>query len=363
VRSYGDEPDQSDPGQSANGDMRGTRGCPNSTDEAGVKAPKVSLQPVTTAPPEVANRLLAMVRYGIGGEQPLLADAPLVSVPLRQLNRPELSEVWSSVTPVVVRHYGRFHCASNDDVLFGSCRLDESATVTPEALACQLYTELARLIRDEGYPHLVRVWNYLYAINDEQEGLERYRHFCVGRHAALSALGDNLEYGLPAASAIGTRERGLNVYFLAAREPGEPIENPRQTSAYHYPAQYSPRSPLFARAMLKEWGSTRYLFISGTASIVRHETVHRGDLRAQLSEVFSNIDALLDQAGRVTRTDFRKSTQALLKVYVRRANDFLVIQDEVRRRVGTGTPVVYLEADLCRRELLVEIEGVYCHGG
>ncbi len=324
---------------------------------------EVELLPAAEELREAPERLLGTVRYGIATLQPPPAGGPSVSIPLRQLHRPERAEVWISATPVVARHRRRFHCASNDDVLFGTCRLDEPATMTPDVLAREVYTELTCLIREEGYPHLLRVWNYLYAINEEQDGLERYRRFCVGRHAALSALGGDLEHRLPAASAIGTQQRGLTVYFLAAREPGEPIENPRQVSAYHYPAQYSPRSPLFARAMLKQWSGTRYLFISGTASIVQHETLHAGDVRAQLAEVFRNIDALLDRAGRVTRTDFRQSARALFKVYMRRPGDFPAIQDEVGRRFGTSVPVIYLQAELCRRELLVEIEAMFRYDG
>jgi chorismate lyase/3-hydroxybenzoate synthase len=309
------------------------------------------------------EHLLGVVQYCPGVSQPLPIESPSVSIPLRQLDRQQLVEVWISATPAVITTRGLFHCARNDEVLFAACQLQESGSISPDTNIYDVYKQIIRLTKDEGYPHLLRVWNYLYAINDHQDRLERYQHFCVGRHAALSTLGCDLERGLPAASAIGTRQHGLTIYFLAAREPGEPIENPRQVSAYCYPAQYSPHSPLFARAMLKEWRGTRYLFISGTASIVRHETVHVGDVRAQLAEAFRNIDALLDQAAQVARTDFRKSARALFKVYMRRADDFPAIQAEVRRRLGTGISVIYLEADLCRRDLSVEIEGIYRHDG
>lgn len=360
MRSYDDDADQSNAGRYGGRGKPGTRGRSHLPHAAATRTLEVELLPATDGLREAPDRLLATVRYGIDAPPAPPADGLAVSIPLRQLQRPEFTEVWISATPVVERRHGRFHCASNDDVLFGTCRLDEAA-MGADALARKVYAELAHLLGKEGYPHLLRVWNYLYAINEEQDGLERYRQFCVGRHAALSALGGDLEQGLPAASGIGTQQRGVTVYFLAAREPGEPIENPRQVSAYHYPAQHSPRSPLFARAMFRQWRGTRYLFISGTASIVGHETVHVGDVRAQLAEAFCNIAALLDQAGRVARTDFTKSARALLKVYMRRADDFPAIQDEVRRRLGKSVPVVYLQADLCRRDLLVEIEGMYRH--
>ena len=95
--------------------------------------------------------------------------------------------------------------------------------------------------------------------------------------------------------------RVLQVYWLAARVAGTPLENPRQVAAYRYPRQYGPQSPTFARAMLPPAGSDMPLLLSGTASVVGHETRHPGDVLAQLDETFANLDSLLDIAslGRV----------------------------------------------------------------
>src|SRR3546814_12443298 len=83
---------------------------------------------------------------------------------------------------------------------------------------------------------------------------ERYREFCVGR---ARGLGDFDTHALPAATAIGRCDdaRVVQVYWLAARTPGMPVENPRQVSAYRYPRQYGPQQPSFARAMLPPPGS------------------------------------------------------------------------------------------------------------
>src|SRR3546814_7354125 len=73
----------------------------------------------------------------------------------------------------------------------------------------------------------------------------------------------------------------VQVYWLAARTPGTPVENPRQVSAYRYPRQYGPQQPSFARAMLPPPGSAMPLLLSGTASVVGHATAHVGELLAQ----------------------------------------------------------------------------------
>src|SRR3546814_14768858 len=75
------------------------------------------------------------------------------------------------------------------------------------------------------------MWNFLAQINVGAEDHERYRQFSAGRNRAL-ALKPDFERALPAATAIGMLEPGLVIYFLAGKQPGLPIENPRQVSAF-----------------------------------------------------------------------------------------------------------------------------------
>ena len=141
-----------------------------------------------------------------------------------------------------------------------------------------------------GYPHLARLWNYLPQINVETDGLERYRQFNSARRNALIAYRRDLTGNVPAACALGSVTGSpLVIYFLASRQAATAVENPRQVSAYEYPAQYGPK-PAFSRASIL--GNT--LFISGTASIVGHETVHVGDVTAQTRETLANIEALVE---------------------------------------------------------------------
>src|SRR4029077_5387998 len=135
-----------------------------------------------------------------------------------------------------------------------------------------------------GYGHLLRVWNYFPHINDDADGVERYVRFNAGRHDAFAAKGRATATDAPAACALGSRGTDLVIYFLAAKRAGQQIENPRQVSAFRYPPQYGPRSPPFAGAMLARPTGKPLLFVSGTASIVGHETLHHGDAAAQAAE-------------------------------------------------------------------------------
>ena len=134
------------------------------------------------------------------------------------------------------------------------------------------------------------------------------------------------------------------------------IENPRQISAYHYPPKFGAHSPTFSRACVLGGSDGTNLFISGTASILGHETVHRGDVTAQTHESLANIDALLTEANRIVGAARYTLEGLKFKVYVREPGDVAAIETALTATAQPTFPVVYLQADVCREELLVEIE-------
>jgi len=165
---------------------------------------------------------------------------------------------------------------------------------------------------------------------------------------------------LPAATAIGRRDgvRTLQVYWLAARVPGTPVENPRQVSAYRYPRQYGPQPPSFARAMVPP-SDAMPLLLSGTAAVVGHESKHHDCVESQLAETFANFDSLI-AAARTVRPGLplRFGPDSHLKVYVRDAEAMPRIAQALDAHLDPSVPRVLLHATVCRRELRVEIDGV-----
>jgi chorismate lyase/3-hydroxybenzoate synthase len=141
------------------------------------------------------------------------------------------------------------------------------------------------------------------------------------------------------------------------REPGLAIENPRQTSAFHYPRRYGPAAPSFSRAMIAPDDT---LYVSGTASILGHASVHPHDPEAQLAETVVNLEALLQRALASQRLQTGKlGADSLLKVYVRHARDASLVERRLRQQFGAEVPLLILAADICRTELLLEIELVH----
>jgi chorismate lyase / 3-hydroxybenzoate synthase len=232
--------------------------------------------------------------------------------------------------------------------LFVALELNEVEFGGIEATAEHVYRRLCEFVGVREERHLLRIWNYLHAINEGEDDAERYRRFCIGRARGLSA--HRIER-YPAATAIGQRIAPglLQVYALCAAQPGEALENPRQVSAWRYPREYGPTPPSFARAMRLPNGG---LAISGTAAVVGHASFHDRDLQAQVAETCINLRALLDRAA---LADF--DTVSPLKIYLRHAEDAAAAQSALAQRLGPNVPRLILQGDICRRELLVEIDG------
>lgn len=284
-------------------------------------------------------------------------DPRYLRVPLRPLGNAPY-EVWLSDSPVRAGRSGGVAWATDGRLSFGAieqAELEEGVAATAE----RIYRDLWAHVQSSETPHLLRVWNYLDAITQGDGDLERYRQFCVGRGRVLQDMDASR---LPAATAIGRcdDEAVLQVYWLSANAEGQPVENPRQISAYHYPRQYGPQPPSFARAMLPATGQDLPLLISGTAAVVGHASVHHGMLIAQIEETFRNFDALIG-AAREHRPDLpeRFGSGAYLKAYVRDRQDLEVVSDALERLLPPETQRIILHAAICRSELAIEIDGVH----
>ncbi len=257
-----------------------------------------------------------------------------------------------------------WRCAG--DLLYGVLELDEadfpgSADCSSlQAASREAYSRIFRLLDARGFPNLWRVWNYLAAINLEIRGLERYRQFNVGRQDAFLEYRRGAAGNVPAACALGLASGPLSIAFMAGRVPAVPLENPRQVSAYNYPADYGPRSPTFSRAALAYPSGQEILLISGTASIVGHRTVHLNDVAGQCRECVANIEAVLGEANRLRRSAPFVLGELSYRVYLRDAADFRTIREILSRLLGPAE-ICYVQADICRCDLLLEIEAHALH--
>lgn len=251
-----------------------------------------------------------------------------------------------------------------------------------EARVVDAYAAIARSLGGEGPRasrglHAVRFWNFIPGIHDGMihspgEGpLSRYMVFNKGRFRAFrecAPLNPGTS-GIATATGVGHLGPDLIIHCMAWHAPGRPIENPRQVPAYRYSARYGPRPPCFARGTRVDGAGGRLLLIGGTASVVGEASVHAAgehtDLADQVEETLTNIETLIQTADEESTQDRAASSargwlSALthIRVYSVRASDQPAVAALLRPRLAPGAAVEFVRADICRPELLVEIEGV-----
>lgn len=263
-------------------------------------------------------------------------------------------EAWLSPLPVQYDRRGSISSARNDQVLFGCLEVPANESTDYDVLVYEEYCPIFEYLDDLGYPNLLRAWHYLPDIHGEERSMERYKRFSLGRHEAFVARGRAISRDAPAASAVGTRAGNTVIAFLAGLRPGTPIENPRQVSAWSYPSQYGPRGPTFARALFTTWNGLPQLYVSGTASIFGHLSRHEGDAAAQADETILNLRSVMGEARGLIDTG--SATGMLFKAYLREPAYQPLVEAKLRAAFGDAPVILCLQADICRRELLLEIE-------
>ncbi|MDO4583843.1 MAG: dioxygenase [Planctomycetia bacterium] len=244
------------------------------------------------------------------------------------------------------------------------------------------FQDLDRALESVGVPfeNVIRTWLYLGNITEpawnELEG-ETQRYKELNRARSDFFRGIRFFDGMmpkepshpvyPASTGIGGNGDTLVMSALAVRfdtpESGIilPLENPQQVSAFDYGEVYSLKSPKFARALLLATEGRGIIFVSGTASITDSESRYENDPVAQTELTLENIAILIEESNleRHGQKGFGcgLNEMAVARVYVKRQEDYPAIREVCERKMP-NVPKIYTIADVCRPELLVEIEGI-----
>jgi len=307
---------------------------------------------------ESSDEVLAVFEFG---RSPLNSHDPRhVPVALTQLGDPSMVEVWRCAGPIKTGSWDQLRFAQGEQLTMGHIALDLRESGDMRQASRLAYEILQTYLQQSPHQWPLKIWNYIPGINQGQGDEELYRQFCLGRaDAVLIDPGDSPP--LPAATAIGSSadEPALQVYFLAAALPGLDVENPRQVSAWRYPRQYGPRSPLFSRGTILRLNDSQQFLISGTASVLGHQTHHENQVANQLSESLRNVHSLLEEGHRLTGDSYaRLDADGVLKVYIRNPADLDLIQKTLNAEAPPEIPRIFLQGDICRENLLTEIDGI-----
>ncbi len=290
-------------------------------------------------------------------------EKPLFSIGLPNLALSNIVEVWYSDTLVHTAMVNGIQLAWNDDVLFGHMLLDETQYEGIASATEDAYQLILNTAQDFSFPNVLQIWNYLSSINENDQGVKHYQAFCQGRQKILDDV-IGLGYVPPASTVIGSSCAGLQLYFIATKQSGIGLKNPRQADDFLYPRHYGPVRPAFSRAIVKQWKDRTHLYISGTASIVGYKKHHSGQVQLQLEETLNNIEALLSYGAKKLDLPIKQLTElSYLKVYLCDLFMLSVTEELLIRRYGLQLPpIIFLRGNICHSELLVEIEAAYLGG-
>ncbi|MFZ5451576.1 MAG: Rid family hydrolase [Thermodesulfobacteriota bacterium] len=224
----------------------------------------------------------------------------------------------------------------------------------PPLQAKRMIRRAAKILESQGasYGDVVRTWFYLSDI------LAWYPEFNRARTAVYGQLGilpgqDNGRLKLPASTGIrgevasgaaGALDLLAVVGPVESRPLVRQLRNPGQKDAYKY-------GSAFSRGALMHQGDVTLIQVSGTASIDEQgQSLYPGDIRTQIDCTFDKIAALIGQEG-ATLEDI-----AAACVFVKRPEDALVYYERAAAQGLENLPAVVMVADVCRPELLFEID-------
>lgn len=316
-----------------------------------------------------------------GAAQPLTAfvsqapaDGNLLAAEIVAVSGAEVSRVNNGLTKV--QHNGITFIHTHADAYLGGKAPRENAYADTLAV---LNDNIA-LLQQGGarLDQVFRTWFYMGSIvapdtrvaNQEQryKELNRARTDAFGDTAFLKgSLKTQPNFDVyPASTGIGMGGEDValgSTALITARDDvfTLPLENPRQTPAFEYARHYSPETPKFARAMAVIYDNQAAVYVSGTASITASETQHIGNPAKQTEETLLNIAALIAPENFAASgfTGYGATLQdlAVVRAYVKHAVDYETVRAVCEQQLQ-GVPVVYAIGDVCRDDLLVELEAV-----
>jgi len=225
----------------------------------------------------------------------------------------------------------------------------------PEDVAseCRAMFDSAQvLLANEGFTFrdVARTWIFVARLLEWYDDLNAVRSAFFHEHGLLPQ-GPNAF--LPASTGIQGRHASgaecvLDVFAVSCTEGTEPILRPirsqRQDSAFHY-------GSAFSRGMRVGSNSSALQLVSGTASIgLDGRTRYVDDARGQISETYLNVAAVMHAE------DAGMNDVANVIRYHKDASVFQVHREMVDLGLLPDLPAIDVLADVCRHDLLFEME-------
>jgi len=222
--------------------------------------------------------------------------------------------------------------------------------------AASMFEVMKHLLASESieFRNVVRTWIYLDEILEWYDVFnavrtERFRSFGLIPGTAGDSSGGPAY--LPASTGIGGRNPSGafccgDVQAVTGNIEVSVLPGMLQPSAYSY-------GSAFSRGICIEEKEYRQIFVSGTAAIdSTGRSLYPGDAESQIMKTLEVVETLIGEKGAKFK-DIRSAT-----VYLKRVED-LSVYEKLAGRLGlTDLPAVFAVADICRNELLFEMDAL-----
>lgn len=238
------------------------------------------------------------------------------------------------------------------------------------------FEQLQNILSEEKmeFSDIVRQWNYIEKITATvDQNTSTNQHYQIFNDIRSKFYQHaNFKDGYPAATGIGLDCGGISIDIIAAKFDNErsviSVKSPVQLDAYTYSKEvlagnntmsdFCRTTPKFERAKILITPENKWLFISGTAAIIGQESTTQQTIVHQTEMTIQNILSLIStenlQKHGISASE--KASINYLRVYVKYKKDMQQVKDTCHKYFP-DVPVAFIFADICRPELLVEIEG------
>jgi hypothetical protein len=237
---------------------------------------------------------------------------------------------------------------------------------------------MEQILRAENltFGDVVRQWNYIEGIIDRSSENHtipnNYLMFNEVRSLYYSKA--DFDHGYPAATGIGMMSGGVILEFIAVKDARGvdivPIRNPKQVDAHRYSDKFlagrstdkisSDITPKFERAKFTNIHRMGHIYVSGTAAIRGEESISDQDTQGQTKTTIENIIKLISNTN-LLKHGIELNTHSIrlsyLRAYVKEEKDISRVM-KVCEEYFPGVPCAYLISDICRDDLVVELEGI-----
>ncbi|MBR5476349.1 MAG: hypothetical protein IKV17_05960 [Bacteroidaceae bacterium] len=288
-------------------------------------------------------------------------ECPLVSyIAQKPCNAPIVAEftLLNDSSATIEKHPNYILLKSQSAKELISAGLNADITESTYGQACDIFESIEDILAKEGFTlsDIYRQWNYIEGIVSLNKGKQNYQEFNDARSLYYSK--SNWTGGYPAATGIGQSYGGVIIEinaFTGCCHTNIAIDNPLQISAHNYSKEVlagnkqNRTTPKFERARML--GNT--IYISGTAAIKGESSIATDCAKEQTMATMEIMDFLTSPQN----TNSTKNSYDTLRVYIKREEDAANIMEYMQQHYPAPQKT-YLFCDICRPELLVEIEGV-----